>query len=79
MIMRNPLPGARCPAGAAAQRWTVTAVPGRPAGGGTWLRNRATGRCLADPAAPGASFAGRPAAVTGPCSAATPGAAWQLR
>jgi GH25 family lysozyme M1 (1,4-beta-N-acetylmuramidase) len=65
--------------GAAAQRWTVTAVPGRPAGSGAWLRNRATGRCLADPAARGAGFAGRPAAVTGPCSAAAPGAAWQLR
>jgi GH25 family lysozyme M1 (1,4-beta-N-acetylmuramidase) len=65
--------------GRPAQRWTVTAVPGRPAGSGSWLRNRAAGRCLADPAAPGATFAGHPAAVTAPCSAAAPGIAWQLR
>jgi GH25 family lysozyme M1 (1,4-beta-N-acetylmuramidase) len=65
--------------GAAAQRWAVTAVPGAPAGGGSWLRNRATGRCLTDPAPPGTAFATHPAAVTGPCSAATPGAAWHLR
>lgn len=58
--------------GAAAQRWTVTAVPGTPAGAGSWLRNRATGQCLTDPAQPGATFAARPAALTGPCSAATP-------
>jgi hypothetical protein len=36
-------------------------------------RGSAAGRAAFDPRA------GRPAAVTGPCSAATPGAAWQLR
>jgi hypothetical protein len=65
--------------GAAAERWTVTAVPGAPAGAGSWLRNRATGQCLTDPAEPGVKFVARPVAVTGPCSAAIPGAAWQLR
>jgi hypothetical protein len=65
--------------GAAAQRWTVTAVPRTPAGAGSWLRNRAVGQCLTDPAQPAATFPAHPAAVTGPCSAATPGAAWQLR
>ena len=65
--------------GAPAQRWTVTAVPGAPAGAGSWLRNLATGQCLADPASPGATFASDPAAVTSACSAATPGEAWQLR
>ena len=65
--------------GAAAERWTVTPVPGAPAGAGSWLRNRATGQCLTNPAAPGEKFIALPAAVTGPCSAAVPGAAWQLR
>jgi Ricin-type beta-trefoil lectin domain len=63
--------------GVAAQRWTVTPAPGEPAG--SWLRNRATGQCLTDPLELGEKFAAAPAAVTGPCSAAVPGAAWQLR
>ncbi|HEY3978436.1 MAG TPA: GH25 family lysozyme [Streptosporangiaceae bacterium] len=65
--------------GVAAERWTVTAVPGAPAGAGSWLRNRATGQCLTNPAELGDKFVAAPAAVTGACSAAVPGAAWQLR
>ncbi len=64
---------------AATQRWLVAAVPGAPVGGGLWLRNAASGQCLTDPARPGATFAAHPAAVTGPCSSADPGAAWRLR
>jgi hypothetical protein len=56
----------------------VSPVPGTPAGGGLWLRNASSGLCLTDPARPGATFAARPAAVTGPCSPSDPGAAWRL-
>jgi hypothetical protein len=64
---------------APAQHWTVTGAGGAGTGGGLWLRNDATGQCLTDPAAPGTAFGAHPAAVTGLCSAADPGAAWQLR
>ena len=57
----------------------MTAVPGAPARAGSWLRNRATGQCLTDAAELGGKFAVHPAAVTGPCSAGIPAAAWQLR
>jgi GH25 family lysozyme M1 (1,4-beta-N-acetylmuramidase) len=65
--------------GAPAQRWIVSAAAGAPAGAGLWLRDAGSGACLTDPASPGATFAAHPAVITGPCSAADPGAAWRLR
>jgi GH25 family lysozyme M1 (1,4-beta-N-acetylmuramidase) len=56
-----------------AQRWTITA-----AGSGTVLRNPSSGLCLTDPATPGGTFAGHPAAATGPCAVSIPDS-WQVR
>jgi GH25 family lysozyme M1 (1,4-beta-N-acetylmuramidase) len=57
--------------GSAAQQWQITA-----SGGGQWLRNPQSGRCLTDP---GDSVASGTQLTAGSCTASDPGTVWRVR